>query len=383
MVKTSACVAAWLPASFEAQLTRRRVWLPSWRRLLAVTACTALVCARAVPAYAQATPPAPPQPPAASPTATSPTAAAPAVVPVPGVPPAVGTNTPIWRATHGLLLGIARAGTRLVAVGNAGAVLLSDDEGQTWRSAKTPTDELLAAVVFPTPQEGWVVGQDQLVLHSTDAGETWTQQHFTENADQTLFSVVSIAPNHLFASGAYNLTMETQDGTAWKDGKLDNLDDDYHLNCAAARGNDVLVTGESGHAFIRYAGAWTPMKLPYDGSQFACLVGADGSFYSFGLRGSAFRALPGSASWARIDLATQDSIFGAAARADGSFALVGANGSVRLLDPTNNKVINLPAVGEKTLSAVVEGQGGKLIAVGEDGVHLIDPAAAAATGVGQ
>ena len=372
----------------------RRVWPPVRRLLFTLCACTALVNARAVPAMAQPAPSpaatpaapataAPSAQPAAVPAAAVAPPAAPAAAPAVPVVAPKGNDTAIWRATHGLLLGIARAGTRLVAVGNAGVVLLSDDEGKTWRMAKTPNDELLAAVVFPTPTEGWVVGQDEMVLHSTDAGATWTQQHFTENADQTLFSVVSIAPNHLFASGAYNLTMETMDGTAWKDGKIDNLDDDYHLNCAVARGNDIMVTGESGHAFVRYAGAWTAMKLPYEGSQFACLVGPDGSFYSFGLRGSAFKALPGSSTWQRIDLGTADSLFGATTLADGRMAIVGANGSVHLLDPATGKASELEPVGEKTLSAAVEGQPGKLIAVGEDGVHLIDVSAAPAGGASQ
>jgi len=156
------------------------------------------------------------------------------------------TDNVTWRATHGLLLGLARAGARLVAVGNDGHVLLSDDEGKSWRLAKTPTEELLTAVVFPTPTEGWAVGQDEEILHSTDAGETWTQQHIAGDSDQALFTIISLTPQHLFASGAYNLIEETQDGGAtWKDSKIDNLDDDYHLNCAVARGNDILVTGEA------------------------------------------------------------------------------------------------------------------------------------------
>jgi photosystem II stability/assembly factor-like uncharacterized protein len=351
MAPRSACAAA--PPATAKGATARSIG-PRVRRLaLALTTLTALAQAGAVPAWAA-------------------DAAA-----------AVNTDTPIWRATHGLLLGIARAGTRLVAVGNGGAVLLSDDEGNSWRIAKTPTDELLAAVVFPTPREGWIAGQDELILHSTDAGESWTQQYIKADADQTLFTIIGIAPNHLFASGAYDLILETQDGATWKESKIDNLDDDYHLNCATARGNDVLVTGESGHAFIRYAGAWTPMKMDYDGSQFACLTGADGTFYSFGLRGSAFKAAAGSPTWTRIDLATQESTFGATLLGDGHMALVGSNGSMRLLDPASGHVTALPQISEKALSGVVEGKGGKLIVVGEDGVHLVDTAAAATAGVGQ
>ena len=130
---------------------------------------------------------------------------------------------------------------------------------------KSPADELLTDVIFPMPAEGWAVGQDETILHSVDAGQSWTQVHFVPNADQNLFSIVSIAPGHLLASGAYNLMLETEDGKTWKDEKLADLDDDYHLNCAAARGDDVLITGESGHAFLRHAGAWAKIPVPYDG----------------------------------------------------------------------------------------------------------------------
>jgi photosystem II stability/assembly factor-like uncharacterized protein len=297
---------------------------------------------------------------------------------------AADTDTAIWRAQHGLLLGLARAGNRVVAVGNDGNVLLSDDEGQTWRLAKPATDELLTSVVFTSPKEGWAVGQDETVLHSTDAGETWTRQYIKPAADQVLFTIISLAPGHLFSSGSYNLILETQDGGAnWKESKIDNLDDDYHLNCAVNRGDDVMVTGEGGHAFIRYAGAWTPMKLPYEGSQFACATGADGSFYSFGLRGTAFRALPGAKEWTKLDSGTQRSFFGAANLANGHIALVGGNGLVELLDTTTGKMSPVPRPTAETLSGVIESKDGKLIIVGDDGVHLVDPAAAADAGVSQ
>ena len=153
----------------------------------------------------------------------------------------------------------------------AGRVLLSDDEGASWRMAKSPTDELLTAVAFTSPTEGWAVGQDELVLHTTDGGESWTRQYIKADADQALFTIISLPAQaggiaHLFASGSYDLILETQNGRDWAESKIPNLDDDYHLNCAVNRGDDIMVTGEAGHAFIRYAGAWTPMKLPYDGS---------------------------------------------------------------------------------------------------------------------
>jgi photosystem II stability/assembly factor-like uncharacterized protein len=126
------------------------------------------------------------------------------------------------------------------------------------------------------------------------------------------------------------------------------------------------------------------VKLPYDGSQFACLLGPDGSFYSFGLRGSAFKIQPGDTQWSRIDLAEPYSIFGATNLANGTMALVGSNGLILLLDPATGQSTQLPAPTDKALSGVVEGQGGRLITVGDDGVHLIDPPSAPVQpGVGQ
>jgi photosystem II stability/assembly factor-like uncharacterized protein len=294
------------------------------------------------------------------------------------------TDNATWRAQHGLLLDVARAGNRIVAVGNDGNVLLSDDEGASWRVAKPATDELLTSVVFPTATEGWAVGQDETVLHSTDAGQTWTRQYTKAAADQALFTIISLAPGHLFSSGSYNLILETTDGgVTWKESKIDNLDDDYHLNCAVNHGDDIMVTGESGHAFLRSAGTWTPIKLPYEGSQFACATGADGSFYSFGLRGTAFRLMPGSKSWTKLESGTQRSFFGAANLTNGQIALVGSNGLVELLDPASGKMRELPRPTAETLSGVMEAKDGKLIIVGDDGVHLVDPAASADAGVSQ
>jgi photosystem II stability/assembly factor-like uncharacterized protein len=281
---------------------------------------------------------------------------------------------------HGLLLGVAHAGNRVVAVGNAGAVLLSDDGGTTWRAGQAPTAELLTDVLFTTPTEGWIVGQDERVLHTRDAGETWTQQHFTKDADQTLFSIIAFTPPHLVTTGAYDLILETQDGSTWQESKIPNLDEDYHLNCAAARGDDLLVTGEAGHAFIRHAGTWTPVKLPYDGSQFACVLGKRGDFYSFGLRGSAFRLEPNETNWSKIDLGGPQSTFGATILADGRIVIVGSSGMMRMIDQETGKITTLNSGTEAALSAVTEVKLGHLVAVGEDGIHVIeaDPDAAEA-----
>jgi len=286
---------------------------------------------------------------------------------------AADTDQPLWRAEHGPLLSVARAGERLVAVGDRGIVLLSDDRGQHWREVRSGTDELLTGVIFPTPKDGWAVGQDATILHSTDAGATWQPQHAKPGGDTALFSIAAITPQHLIATGAYALALETQDGAQWNPVSLPGMDEDYHLNCVAARSDDVVIVGEAGHAFLRHAGAWSAIGVGYDGSQFGCLAETGGRIYSFGLRGSLFSLAPGATKWQRIETGVSQSFFGGASLANGHVALVGGNGLVALFDPASGVLTRLHATTSATLSGVAEAPDHRLIVVGDDGVHSVDP----------
>ena len=101
------------------------------------------------------------------------------------------------RASKSLLLDVAVAGKRLVAVGERGHVVYSDDGGQTWAQASVPTRSLLTAVSFPTARDGWAVGHDGTVIHSADGGQTWTlQRHEAFDADAAIAEIA-----HFIAAG--------------------------------------------------------------------------------------------------------------------------------------------------------------------------------------
>ncbi len=79
-------------------------------------------------------------------------------------------------ATVSHFFDIAKAGSRIVAVGERGHIVYSDDHGVNWTQADVPVRVSLTAVQFTTAKKGWVVGHDAVVLHSEDGGETWTKQ---------------------------------------------------------------------------------------------------------------------------------------------------------------------------------------------------------------
>ncbi|MDB6083610.1 MAG: glycosyl hydrolase, partial [Gammaproteobacteria bacterium] len=99
-------------------------------------------------------------------------------------------------ANQEMMLSAALAGKRIVAVGNRGVVLLSDDDGKTYRQARTvPVSTSLTGVWFADAQVGWAVGHWGAILKTSDGGETWNIQRSDITVDQPLFSVYFESPS--------------------------------------------------------------------------------------------------------------------------------------------------------------------------------------------
>lgn len=248
---------------------------------------------------------------------------------------------PVRDAARGVLLGLARAGTRLVAVGERGLVLLSDDAGRTWRQAPgVPTSATLTAVQFVDARHGWAVGHYGLVLHSGDGGEHWTrrldgtaaaalveaaareqaerelgpaaqaalaeaQRLVQEGPDKPLFALRFDDAGRGVVAGAYNLMFATEDGGGrWTSvgGRLDNPRA-AHLYALDGQGAQRLLAGEQGLLLHSAdAGArWARVPTPYAGSWFTAALLPDASWLVAGLRGTALRSRDGGRRWSRLD----------------------------------------------------------------------------------
>ena len=115
------------------------------------------------------------------------------------------------------------------AVGEEGVILHTIDGGQTWEKQSSATRGTLEAVAFPNPYEGWVVGHDDklpqdacgVVLYTKDGGISW--KRILGGEVPALFStqfegkngwIVGKA-NHRFPGGV----IQTLDGgLTWKPG---------------------------------------------------------------------------------------------------------------------------------------------------------------------
>lgn len=102
------------------------------------------------------------------------------------------------RASKSLLLDIEQVGGKIIAVGERGHILLSEDQGGTWIQADVPTAQMLNAVTFANEQNGWAVGHDGNILHTTDGGETWSlQRNGLEAQKEMNIAAIGLAKAHI------------------------------------------------------------------------------------------------------------------------------------------------------------------------------------------
>ena len=80
------------------------------------------------------------------------------------------------KVDRSLLLDVVRHGNKIVAVGERGHILISNDLGKQWKQVKVPVGQMLTAVDFINERLGWAVGHDGHVVHTEDGGETWALQ---------------------------------------------------------------------------------------------------------------------------------------------------------------------------------------------------------------
>lgn len=290
------------------------------------------------------------------------------------------------KARSGLLTDVALAGTRLVAVGERGHILYSDDNGGQWSQAKVPTRNLLTAVYFVDSQHGWAVGHDALILATADAGQTWTEQfRDVEREEGAPFVDVWFQnKDHGLVIGAYGALLETTDGGEnWEDvsERIDN-EDGFHLNAIAeVKGAGLFVVGEMGSMF-RSADAgstWEKVDSPYEGSLFGVMGTHEAnSLLVFGLRGNMFRSADFGSNWQPVKINTARGSFeiglasGALTGTD-SISVVGHGGAVLTSkdDGRSFDAINRPD--RQSLSGVAADGKGNLILVGQGGARIASP----------
>lgn len=240
------------------------------------------------------------------------------------------------QAAQAALLASARAGTRLVAVGERGVVMLSDDQGKTFRQAReVPLDVTLTSVSFADERQGWAVGHWGVVLATRDGGETWAVQRKDVQVDRPLFAVHFFDAQHGVAVGLWSLVLTTTDaGATWTSVSLAPPEgakkaDLNLLGLFADERGRVFAAAEKGMVLRSEdrGASWSYTATGYKGSFWTGAALPGGVLLAAGLRGSLYRSTDEGRSWARVDTASKSSITALAVR-DREVLAVGLDGLV-------------------------------------------------------
>ena len=313
-------------------------------------------------------------------------------------------------AVRSPLLGVARAGERLVAVGQRGHIVYCDDCGKDWQQAAVPVSADLNAVNFPSATQGWAVGNDGVVLHSSDAGATWSKQldgrqigallveHYgalarvepaneqwaklaadgqrliEEGADKPLLDVWFANEKVGYVVGVFNLILRTEDGGRHWMPFQDRTDNPQglHLNAIASTGDALYIVGEQGllRKWDESGQRFVALESPYQGSFFG-VIGKPGEVLVYGLRGHVFRSIDGGSNWTPLSTGLQVSITAATVDAKGRYLLFSQAGQM-LVDADNGKALTLvPQQNPSPSAAAIFASDGGLVLVGSRGARAL------------
>ena len=291
------------------------------------------------------------------------------------------------KAVTSLLLDVAHAGKRLVAVGDRGHILFSEDAGKNWVQARVPTRQLLTALYFVDDKHGWAVGHDSQILVSEDGGANWKLQFEDLEREAPLLDIWFRDVNTGYAVGAYGALLETTDGgKTWTDvsDRLDN-EDGYHLNgITAVKDAGLFVVGEAGSMFrsADWGQTWEKIQGPYEGTLFGALgTASSNTLLAFGLRGNLYRSTDFGSTWQQVQLLSETGslefgLAGGSLLKNGDVVIVGHGGSVLTSKDSGRTFTVINRADRASLASAVADAAGNLVLVGQGGVQIATPTGA-------
>lgn len=309
------------------------------------------------------------------------------------------------------LIGLAMAGGRLVAVGAHGAIVYSDDDGQSWRQAAVPVSVTLTCVGFATPSIGWAAGDYGIVLHTADGGESWqvqldglqvnalmlraaqdlaTAQPDNPGAaralrragifgaagpDKPFLALWPVSATRATVFGAYRMAVETQDGgQSWVDASLRLTDPlSHNIYGVSATPGAVFLAEETGLVLCSTdAGAsFALLGQPAQATLFGVLALPGGTVLAYGVAGTLVRSTDLGATWNSLAIGTAGNLTAAMALRDGSVVITGQRGTVFRSHDGGASFQPLTAQLGMELYAVAQAPDGALIFAGDGGVRRL------------
>lgn len=319
-----------------------------------------------------------------------------------------------------VLIGLARAGNRLVAVGERGLVQLSDDNGQSWRQANVPVSVTLSAVQFADELHGWAIGHAGVVLATVDGGEHWMLQMdgkraaqmeldaarneqagaldtdaaaarvqsaerlVADGADKPFLALHFVDARHGLIVGAFGLALQTLDGGASWTSVMGHIVNpmSLHLYAISQRGQRWFLAGEQGYIARSddNGESFNQLDSPYEGSFFTLQNRVDGALLLGGLKGNAFITHDDGDTFQPMEVSLPVSFVDSAVLDNGQLLFVNQSGALFVSDSRTGdalkplaKPLGLP------VASLIQADDGSLIVAGFTGLTRVPQPATVAS----
>lgn len=314
----------------------------------------------------------------------------------------------------GFLLSVTHAGKRLVAVGEKGLIVLSDDQGVTWRQAReVPVRVLLTDVAFASETSGWAVGHLGVILHTEDGGETWVlqldgiraaqlalakavhneitgassaadqnqaqkvltsaQNLVADGPDKPFLSLSIRSPEEVLVAGAYGLMFRTSNkGLSWTFQNSTQINPgSLHFYAFTQSKGPLYVVGEQGLLVSSEDGKrFEVLQQPYEGTLFGAVVAREGEVLAFGLRGSLVRSSDHGRNWEKIDSGVTASLQAGELLDDGEVILGSDNGQI-IASRDGGRSFSPLAQSNQPIADILQLSKSRLLVVGPLGVETV------------
>jgi photosystem II stability/assembly factor-like uncharacterized protein len=322
------------------------------------------------------------------------------------------------RPTQCVLLAAARAGNRLVAAGERGVVVWSDDAGTHWTQARVPVSVTLTGLVFADGRRGFACGHMGVVLRTDDGGLTWhrvlegrqaaalvlqaaraawaakpagssepmlkledAQRLADEGADKPLLHIALRGDGSLVTVGAYGLALTSHDdGRSWSSlmHELPNPEG-LSLYGFAERGGEQWLFGEQG-LLLRAdnggaAARFRSQPAPSPATLFSGLALADGTLLLAGLRGKVLRSTAPGVDFEAVSTPIDASVFCGLQLARGRVVLAGAAGQLLVWRDRARRFVPVMLPTRFPFAGIAAAPDGALLLVGQRGLMRVEESA--------
>ncbi|WP_297494761.1 YCF48-related protein [Acidocella sp.] len=328
--------------------------------------------------------------------------------------PAISVANP----SQALLICISRADKRLVAAGEHGLIIYSDDNGQSWQQATVPTSETITAVAFADAQTGWAAGGQGVILHTTDGGVHWDLQLTDDQVlalmtkaaaafaashpgddtadraqhraniladagdDKPFLTIVATTPEDVTVFGAYRFAVHTTDeGKTWEDWSLHVGDPVSHnIYKATPIGSSIYLAGEAG-VVLRSddAGQSYSMVTVPDQNTFLGILGTkQAAIVTYGVAGEIFRSTDRGQSWKQAQSPSASDLTDGIILPSGVILLTSEDGNL-FESQDDGQTFNVVGANLRMgVFGVTQAANGDLVFVGSGGVR-VEPLSSFAT----